>query len=109
MTKQDKIKFGYLVSLTVALIVGVVLYAIYQYHYIGKVFLILDVILLIAGVVGFIILHNRITSYECSNCKKEFKASFLETIVAEDKGVNVGKKLTCPHCKKKDYSKTIKK
>ena len=109
MTKTEKIKFGYLISLTLSLIVGVVLLAIFMHTNARNAIIIIDVCILVFGGLGFVLLHKFITVYECPNCKKEFKASIIDVIIGEDKGVNVGKKVTCPHCKKKEYSKVIRK
>lgn len=108
MTKQEKIKFAYLVTYTVIIIVGIVFYAIFKHTQAGTPILIIDIVFAVLGIIGFIILHNRITKYHCHNCGNDFKASIVDTIMGEDKGVNVGKKSVCAVCNEKDYYKVVR-
>lgn len=108
MTKKEKIKFAYLVTYVVIMIIGVVLYALFKATPGGKIILALDIIILILGALGFAILHKYITTYYCHHCNQEFKANFKDTIFGEDKGVNVGKKMTCPLCGEKDNYKVVR-
>lgn len=104
MTKKEKIKFAYLLSYTAILIVGVVFYALFQKTDASKLILIFDIIFGILGIIGFIILHNRITVYHCHNCNTDFKLNIIETVFGDDKA-NEGKKATCKECHIKDYYK----
>ena len=108
MTKVEKIKFAYLVSYVVLLIVGIVLFAIFKHTNAGKVILIIDIVFGVLGGVGFVILHHLITKYHCHHCGKDFKSNLLDTIMGEDKGVNVGKKTVCRSCGTKDYYKAVR-
>ena len=108
MTKQEKIKFAYLISYTVTIIVGIVLFALFKHTEAGQYILIVDIVFAALGIVGFIILHNRITKYHCHHCGNDFKASIKDTVIGEDKGVNVGKKSVCAVCNEKDYYKAVR-
>ncbi len=108
MTKTEKIKFAYLVSYVVLLIIGIVLFAIFKHTDAGVVLLIIDIVFGVLGGVGFIILHNRITKYHCHHCNTDFNLNMLDTIMGEDKGVNVGKKTVCKACGTKDYYKAVR-
>lgn len=108
MTKNEKIKFAYLVSYVVLLIIGIVMYAVFKHTEGGTIILIVDIFFGAFGGIGFIVLHNQITKYYCHHCHQEFKLSFLDTIIGEDKGVNIGKKSVCKSCGQKDYYKAIR-
>ena len=75
MTKNEKIKFAYLVSYVVLLIIGVVFYAIFQEKSAGIYFLIALIVLAVSGIIGFVFLHNQITIYHCHNCNSNFITS----------------------------------
>ena len=108
MTKSEKIKFAYLISYVVTMIVGLVLFALFKHTEAGKIILIVEIILGVLGIIGFIILHNQITKYHCHHCGNDFKANMVDTIIGEDKGVNVGKKSVCAVCNEKDYYKAVR-
>lgn len=108
MTKSEKIKFAYLITYTVLVIISIVFYALFKHTEAGKIILIADVVFIILGIIGFIILHNRITKYHCHHCGKDFKANVFDTIVGEDKGVNYGKKSVCQVCNEKDFYKAVR-
>lgn len=107
MTKTEKIKFAYLLSYTLILIIGVVLYALFRKTEGSTIILVLDIIFGVLGGIGFIILHNRITKYHCHHCNEDFKLSIIETVIAEDKGDN-GRKTVCKNCNEKDYYKAVR-
>lgn len=108
MTKQEKIKFAYLISYTVLAIVGIVFYALFKHTEAGPIILLVDIIFIVLGIIGFIILHNRITKYHCHHCGNDFKPNVFDTVIGEDKGVNVGKKSVCAVCNEKDYYKAVR-
>jgi hypothetical protein len=108
MTKNEKIKFAYLITYTVILVVGIVFYALFKHTDGGAFILIFDIAFGVLGGIGFIILHNRITKYHCHHCGNDFKASIMDTVVGEDKGINYGKKSVCSVCKEKDYYKAVR-
>ena len=107
MTKKEKIKFTYLISYIVILIIGVVLYALYKQTEGANIILLLDIAFGAFGIIGFVILHNLITKYYCHHCNQDFKLSIVETIFAEEKGTE-GRKVVCKHCKQKDYYKVVR-
>lgn len=108
MTKQEKIKFAYLISYTVIIIIGIVFFALFKHTEGGSIILIVDIVFAFLGIIGFIILHNRITKYHCHHCGNDFKASVKDTIMGEDKGANIGKKSVCAVCNEKDYYKAVR-
>ena len=108
MTKVEKIKFAYIVSYVVLLIIGIVFFAIFKHTDVAAVLLIIDIIFGVLGGVGYIILHNLITKYHCHHCGEDFKSNILDTILGEDKGVNIGKKTVCRSCGAKDYYKSVR-
>ncbi len=108
MTKNEKIKFAYLITYTVIVIVGIVFYALFKHTDGGVIILIADILFAVLGIIGFIILHNRITKYHCHHCGNDFKANIIDTVIGEDKGANVGKKTVCSVCNEKDYYKAVR-
>ena len=107
MTKKEKIKFAYLLTYTIILIVGVVLYALLRRTEAATIILVLDIIFGVLGGIGFVILHNRITKYHCHHCGEDFRLTMMETLTAEDKGVE-GRKTVCKNCNDKDYYKAVR-
>lgn len=107
MTKAEKIKFAYLLSYTAILIVGVVLYALFKKTEGAWIILLVDIIFGVLGGIGFAILHNRITKYHCHHCNEDFRLNIMETIMAEDKGVE-GRKTVCKNCNDKDFYKAVR-
>lgn len=108
MTKNEKIKFAYLVCYIVSVIITTIMFALFKQTEGGIAFLIIDGIIIVLGGIGFVILHNRITKYHCHHCNKEFKLNVLDTVIGEDKGTYLGKKSTCPNCNQKDYYKVVR-
>lgn len=102
MTKKEKIKFAYLVTYVALLVLGMILLGIFAKTDGGMIILVTMIVLAAGGLIGFIILHNQITYYNCPYCKKDFKASLKDTIFGSEQG-DKGKKVTCPHCHETNY------
>ena len=54
MTKKEKIKFSYLISYTVILIIGIVLYALYKQTDGANIILLLDIAFGLFGIIGLL-------------------------------------------------------
>ena len=82
MTKKEKIKFAYLVTYVALLVLGMILLGIFAKTDGGMIILVTMIVLAAGGLIGFIILHNQITYYNCPHCNAYYEV-YVKTLTNE--------------------------
>lgn len=98
MKKSEKIRIiGWIIYL-LALITLLTLVLIIHHLLI----IIITISTFILGYLVMCIIHSTTTHYECPSCHQIFKINFIQDMFSKSGG-RLGKKVTCPACKKQDY------